>query len=160
MFPFCVMWLPGSTRTESVRSFAFFSYVPIFLVSLFLLSPMEAWSLPPLPAVFADCVAPTAVLFTHVNQVPREENLAMVRESVEHLKMAGKEVMLDLEHFFDGWKANREYTMQVLLCVGLAVTRVPRLAQQSAAVARVRCFYVAQICLLRFDALLPPVRFA
>ncbi|CAB1106303.1 unnamed protein product [Ectocarpus sp. CCAP 1310/34] len=37
----------------------------------------------------------------------------MVRESVEHLKMAGKEVMLDMEHFFDGWKANREYTMQV-----------------------------------------------
>ncbi|CAN0061671.1 unnamed protein product [Ectocarpus sp. 6 AP-2014] len=49
----------------------------------------------------------------HILEVPREENLAMVRESVEHLKMAGKEVMLDLEHFFDGWKANREYTMQV-----------------------------------------------
>lgn len=37
----------------------------------------------------------------------------MVRESVAHLKSAGKEVMLDLEHFFDGWKANSEYTMQV-----------------------------------------------
>lgn len=37
----------------------------------------------------------------------------MVRESVGHLKNAGKEVMLDLEHFFDGWKANTEYTMQV-----------------------------------------------
>ena len=49
------------------------------------------------------------------NQVPREENLAMVRESVAHLKSAGKEVMLDLEHFFDGWKANSEYTMQVLV---------------------------------------------
>ncbi|CAM9628253.1 unnamed protein product [Ectocarpus fasciculatus] len=49
----------------------------------------------------------------HILEVPREENLAMVRESVGHLKMAGKEVMLDLEHFFDGWKANREYTMQV-----------------------------------------------
>lgn len=48
-----------------------------------------------------------------IRQVPREENLGMVRESVEHLKMAGKEVMLDLEHFFDGYKANAEYTMQV-----------------------------------------------
>lgn len=37
----------------------------------------------------------------------------MVRESVGHLKQAGKEVMLDLEHFFDGYKANADYTMQV-----------------------------------------------
>lgn len=37
----------------------------------------------------------------------------MVRESVAYLKDAGKEVMLDLEHFFDGYKANAEYTMQV-----------------------------------------------
>ncbi|CAM9677046.1 unnamed protein product [Pylaiella littoralis] len=49
----------------------------------------------------------------HILEVPREENLAMVHESVAHLKAAGKEVMLDLEHFFDGWKANPEYTMQV-----------------------------------------------
>ncbi|CAM9091670.1 unnamed protein product [Ascophyllum nodosum] len=49
----------------------------------------------------------------HILEVPREENLAMVRESVAHLKMAGKEVMLDLEHFFDGLKANAQYTMQV-----------------------------------------------
>lgn len=37
----------------------------------------------------------------------------MVRESVHYLKEAGKEVMLDLEHFFDGYKANAEYTKQV-----------------------------------------------
>lgn len=48
-----------------------------------------------------------------LHQVPREENLAMVRESVSHLKLAGKEVMLDLEHFFDGYKANPDYTRQV-----------------------------------------------
>jgi 2-isopropylmalate synthase len=39
-------------------------------------------------------------------QVPREENLAMVSDSVRYLKAAGKEVMIDLEHFFDGFKAN------------------------------------------------------
>ena len=39
-------------------------------------------------------------------QVSREENLLMVSESVTHLKAAGKEVMLDLEHFFDGYKDN------------------------------------------------------
>lgn len=37
----------------------------------------------------------------------------MVRESVAHLKAAEKEVMIDLEHFFDGYKANPEYIMQV-----------------------------------------------
>lgn len=42
----------------------------------------------------------------------------MVRESVGHLKNAGKEVMLDLEHFFDGYKANANYTMQVSRTVG------------------------------------------
>lgn len=57
--------------------------------------------------------APSLLRLRVRHQVPREENLAMVRESVGHLKDAGKEVMLDLEHFFDGWKANAEYTMQV-----------------------------------------------
>lgn len=37
----------------------------------------------------------------------------MVGESVAHLKAAHKEVMIDLEHFFDGYKANPEYIMQV-----------------------------------------------
>ncbi|KAG5181285.1 2-Isopropylmalate synthase [Tribonema minus] len=49
----------------------------------------------------------------HILEVPREENLAMVGESVAFLKAAGKEVMIDLEHFFDGFKANPAYTMQV-----------------------------------------------
>lgn len=32
-----------------------------------------------------------------------EENLAMVRDTVEHLRAAGREVIVDAEHFFDGW---------------------------------------------------------
>jgi 2-isopropylmalate synthase len=46
-------------------------------------------------------------------EVDREENLNMVGESVEFLKAAGKEVHLDLEHFFDGYKANPAYTLEV-----------------------------------------------
>jgi 2-isopropylmalate synthase len=42
------------------------------------------------------------------------ENLAMVRESVAFLKARGREVVFDAEHFFDGWKTNREYTLEVL----------------------------------------------
>lgn len=40
-----------------------------------------------------------------------EENLAGIRESVAAAKAAGREVMLDCEHFFDGYKANRDYAL-------------------------------------------------
>jgi len=40
-----------------------------------------------------------------------EENLAMISESVAHMKGCGKEVIYDAEHFFDGYKANPEYAL-------------------------------------------------
>ncbi|MCZ0736938.1 citramalate synthase [Phreatobacter sp. AB_2022a] len=40
-----------------------------------------------------------------------EENLAGIRESVEAAKARGFEVMLDCEHFFDGYKANADYAL-------------------------------------------------
>ncbi|MEL7274662.1 MAG: citramalate synthase [Pseudomonadota bacterium] len=40
-----------------------------------------------------------------------EENLESIRQSVEAAKAAGKEVLLDCEHFFDGFKANRDYAL-------------------------------------------------
>jgi len=43
-----------------------------------------------------------------------EENLNMVRESIAYLKDKGREVIFDAEHFFDGYKANRDYALQVL----------------------------------------------
>lgn len=50
----------------------------------------------------------------HVLRVPREENLAMIRDTVAHLKGAGREVVYDAEHFFDGWAANPEYALSTL----------------------------------------------
>jgi 2-isopropylmalate synthase len=44
-------------------------------------------------------------------EIPLEDNLAGIRESVEAAKAAGREVMLDCEHFFDGWKANPDYAL-------------------------------------------------
>ncbi len=38
-----------------------------------------------------------------------EENLESIRDSVAAAKAAGKEVLVDCEHFFDGYKANPEY---------------------------------------------------
>ena len=46
-----------------------------------------------------------------------EENLAMCSESVIYLKKHDKEVIFDAEHFFDGYKANAEYSLKVLKTV-------------------------------------------
>ena len=40
-----------------------------------------------------------------------EENLASIRDSVKAAKARGREVLLDCEHFFDGYKANPKYAL-------------------------------------------------
>jgi 2-isopropylmalate synthase len=53
----------------------------------------------------------------HVTEVLRatlEENLAMIRETIAYFKDAGKIVVYDAEHFFDGRKANPDYAMSTL----------------------------------------------
>ena len=44
----------------------------------------------------------------------RAENLAMVRDSVAHLRAEGQRVFLDAEHFFDGYAADPAYAVEVL----------------------------------------------
>ena len=44
----------------------------------------------------------------------REENLSMVRESVGYMASLGREVHFDAEHFFDGYREDPEYTLNVL----------------------------------------------
>ena len=41
-----------------------------------------------------------------------EENLACIEDSVRAAVAAGREAMVDCEHFFDGWKANPAYAME------------------------------------------------
>ncbi|WP_339764904.1 citramalate synthase [uncultured Hoeflea sp.] len=40
-----------------------------------------------------------------------EENLESISDSVQAVAAAGKEALVDCEHFFDGYKANREYAV-------------------------------------------------
>jgi 2-isopropylmalate synthase len=40
-----------------------------------------------------------------------EENIASIRDSVRAAKTKGREVLLDCEHFFDGYKANQKYAL-------------------------------------------------
>ncbi len=51
---------------------------------------------------------------TQVLETTLEENLRMVAESIAYLKSKGKTVFLDAEHFFDGYKSNAEYSLEVL----------------------------------------------
>ena len=50
----------------------------------------------------------------HALRTTLDENLRMIEESVRFLKGHGIEVIYDAEHFFDGYKANRDYTMKTL----------------------------------------------
>jgi 2-isopropylmalate synthase len=43
-----------------------------------------------------------------------QENLAMVHDTVSHLRAEGQRVFLDAEHFFDGYRDNRDYALEVL----------------------------------------------
>ncbi|MHB1218825.1 MAG: citramalate synthase [Alphaproteobacteria bacterium] len=46
--------------------------------------------------------------------VSRDENVAMIRDSIAHAKTRADEVLFDAEHFFDGYKVNPGYALQCL----------------------------------------------
>lgn len=43
-----------------------------------------------------------------------QENLSMISDSVNFIKSGNREVIYDAEHFFDGYKENREYAFKTL----------------------------------------------
>ena len=65
---------------------------------------------------------PTVTIFgkswdLHVEEVMNntlKENLAMINDSVAYLKQQDREVIYDAEHFFDGYKNNKDYAMQTI----------------------------------------------
>ena len=44
-------------------------------------------------------------------ETTEEENLASIRDSVQAARQKGREVLIDCEHFFDGYKANPQYAL-------------------------------------------------
>ena len=69
-----------------------------------------------------DSGAPAVTIFgkswdLHVTDImdnTRQENLAMITQSISYLKARGREVLYDAEHFFDGYKANPEFALETL----------------------------------------------
>ena len=49
-----------------------------------------------------------------VLQTTLEENLRIIQESIRYLKSQGKEVIYDAEHFFDGFKADKDYSYKTM----------------------------------------------
>ncbi len=43
-----------------------------------------------------------------------EENLAMIRDTIEYLRSQGRRVIYDAEHWFDGYKHNQDYAIKTL----------------------------------------------
>ncbi len=72
--------------------------------------------------ILADSFAPVCTLvgktwglhLEKVVRVDREENLRMISESVAFLAGAGKRVIYDAEHFFDGFADDRAYALRCL----------------------------------------------
>ncbi|MDR0454401.1 MAG: citramalate synthase [Deferribacteraceae bacterium] len=72
-----------------------------------------------------------------------EENLELVYDTIRYLKKRADKVYFDAEHFFDGYKANREYALKVLRtaidagadCVALCETNGGKLPDEIFAVS-------------------------
>ncbi len=50
----------------------------------------------------------------HALSISKKENLRMVEESLIHVVSKKREAMFDAEHFFDGYKANPAYALEVV----------------------------------------------
>jgi len=48
-------------------------------------------------------------------RISKEENLRKIKESVSYLKEKGITVFYDAEHYFDGYKKNKEYAIETLV---------------------------------------------
>ena len=46
--------------------------------------------------------------------ISKEQNLKNISESAKHIINSGKEFMFDAEHFFDGYKSNKEYALSCI----------------------------------------------
>jgi 2-isopropylmalate synthase len=72
--------------------------------------------------ILADCFAPVCTLvgktwalhLEKVVKVDREQNLRMISDSVAFVRRAGKRVIYDAEHFFDGFADDPDYALRCL----------------------------------------------
>lgn len=62
---------------------------------------------------------------TEILKTTLEENLKMISSSIKYLIKNKKEVFFDAEHFYDGYKANPQYTLKVIqVAIEAGATRI------------------------------------
>ena len=93
-----------------------------------------------------------------VTKVSPEENLAMIADSVAYLRAAGKRVIYDAEHFFDGWRDDAAYALEcaraaadagaenVTICDTNGSSLPPQIAEATGRVAEVLSVDVGVHC--------------
>ena len=65
---------------------------------------------------------------TDIIKTTLDENIEMIKDTVKYLSDKGKKVIFDAEHFYDGYKANKEYAMKTV-----------KAAEQAGAISVVLC---------------------
>ena len=98
----------------------------------------------PLTAALREARAPVACIVAkshdrHVEQALHttlSENLAMITDTVQHLRSEGQRVFVDCEHFFDGYRENPAYALEVVRARRRQVLRSSCSATRTAA-----CFH-------------------
>lgn len=92
----------------------------------------------------------TIVAKSHVRHVQDalrtslEENLEMIRDTVEVLVSEGRQVFVDAEHFFDGYLADPSYAVDVIRCAGAAGAEVVALCDTNGGMLPSQVFEVVQ----------------
>jgi 2-isopropylmalate synthase len=86
--------------------------------------------------------------------ITEEENLKLIADTVRYLKKHGKEVVYDAEHFFDGYKANKDFALRTIEAAKSAGADVLCLCDTNGGMMPAR---LAEICAdvrKRFDGVL------
>jgi 2-isopropylmalate synthase len=86
----------------------------------------------PMTAAVRDSRAPLACIVAkthdrHVEQALHttlRENLAMISDTVKHLRAEGQRVFVDCEHFFDGYRENPSYALEAVRTIAEAGAEV------------------------------------
>lgn len=65
---------------------------------------------------------------TDIIKTTLDENIEMIKDTVKYLSDKGKKVIFDAEHFYDGYKVNKEYAMKTV-----------KAAEQAGAISVVLC---------------------
>lgn len=89
---------------------------------------------------------------TDIIHATLEENLEMIRETVEFLVANNKEVIFDAEHFFTGYNENAEYAMKCLEAAVEGGAKTLCLCETKGGMLPLQCFEMTKYVVEHFKA--------